>query len=311
MSQNTQKYFIRPHNKEILNHYLISKNLPDYRVFDDSHIKKIKSLQINYYTLLLNSIIKKNQKTSTFSSPDILGSFNDSTDITDLITTNGNKKSIFMYNNKGKEIEIGVINSGIFGDGSLSPVKNDEAIHLTRKYINDVIDIKSLKTAKDLYQSSKRKKSSSPPKSSPTKKKNSNSSPPSFSLGKKSISPPSFSLGKNSISPPSFSLGDSASKKLKTDSKLVFRRTPPSSTESARTRSTLPRNTSQQSMSSLLSPSISPVNILLNNNKSRTPSPSNNNLSPPRAPEKPKRKGGTFKRNKRNKNNKINKKNKK
>jgi len=300
MSQNTQKYFIRSHNKEILNDYLISKNLPDYRVFDDSHIKKIKSLQINYYTLLLNSIIKKNQKTSIFSSPDLLGSFNDSTDITDLITTNGNKKSIFMYNNKGKEIEIGVINSGIFGDGSLSPVKNDEAIHLTRKYINDVIDIKSLKTAKDLYQSSKRKKSSSPPKSSPTKKKKSNSSPPSFSLGKKSISPPSFSLG------------DSASKKLKTDSKLVFRRTPPSSNESAKTRSTLPRNTSQQSMSFLLSPSISPVNILLNNNnKSRTPSPSNNNLSPPRAPEKPKGKGGTFKRNKRNKSNKINKKNKK
>tara|TARA_B100001540_G_C15810229_1_gene644172 strand:+ start:1649 stop:2554 length:906 start_codon:yes stop_codon:yes gene_type:complete len=301
MSQNTQKYFIRPHNKEILNNYLISKNLPDYRVFDDSHIKKIKSLQINYYTLLLNSIIKKNQKTSIFSSPDLLGSFNDSTDITDLITTNGNKKSIFMYNNKGKEIEIGVINSGIFGDGSLSPVKNDEAIHLTRKYINDVIDIKSLKTAKDLYQSSKRKKSSSPPKSSPTKKKNSNSSPPSFSLGNKSISPPSFSLG------------ESASKQLKTDTKLVFRRTPPSSTESAKTRSTLPRNTSQQSMrSSLLSPSISPVNLLLNtNNKSRTPSPSNNNLSPPRAPEKPKRKGGTFKRNKRNKGNKINKKNKK
>jgi len=297
MSQNTQKYFIRSHNKEILNDYLISKNLPDYRVFDDSHIKKIKSLQINYYTLLLNSIIKKNQKTSIFSSPDLLGSFNDSTDITDLITTNGNKKSIFMYNNKGKEIEIGVINSGIFGDGSLSPVKNDEAIHLTRKYINDVIDIKSLKTAKDLYQSSKRKKSSSPPKSSPTKKKKSNSSPPSFSLGKKSISPPSFSLG------------DSASKKLKTDSKLVFRRTPPSSNESAKTRSTLPRNTSQQSMSFLLSPSISPVNILLNTNKkSRTPSPSNNNLSPPRAQEKPKRKGGTFKINKINK---INKKNKK
>jgi hypothetical protein len=293
MSQNTQKYFIRSHNKEILNDYLISKNLPDYRVFDDSHIKKIKSLQINYYTLLLNSIIKKNQKTSIFSSPDLLGSFNDSTDITDLITTNGNKKSIFMYNNKGKEIEIGVINSGIFGDGSLSPVKNDEAIHLTRKYINDVIDIKSLKTAKDLYQSSKRKKSSSPPKSSPTKKKKSNSSPPSFSLGKKSISPPSFSLG------------DSASKKLKTDSKLVFRRTPPSSNESAKTRSTLPRNTSQQSMSFLLSPSISPVNILLNTNKkSRTPSPSNNNLSPPRAPEKPKRKGGTFKINKINKINK-------
>jgi hypothetical protein len=299
MSQNTQKYFIRSHNKEILNDYLISKNLPDYRFFDDSHIKKIKSLQINYYTLLLNSIIKKNQKTSIFSSPDLLGSFNDSTDITDLITTNGNKKSIFMYNNKGKEIEIGVINSGIFGDGSLSPVKNDEAIHLTRKYINDVIDIKSLKTAKDLYQSSKRKKSSSPPKSSPTKKKNSNSFPPSFSLGKKSISPPSFSLG------------DFASKKLKTDSKLVFRRTPPSSNESAKTRSTLPRNTSQQSMSFLLSPSISPVNILLNTNKkSRTPSPSpsNNNLSPPRAPEKPKRKGGTFKINKINK---INKKNKK
>ena len=293
MSQNTQKYFIRSHNKEILNDYLISKNLPDYRVFDDSHIKKIKSLQINYYTLLLNSIIKKNQKTSIFSSPDLLGSFNDSTDITDLITTNGNKKSIFMYNNKGKEIEIGVINSGIFGDGSLSPVKNDEAIHLTRKYINDVIDIKSLKTAKDLYQSSKRKKSSSPPKSSPTKKKKSNSSPPSFSLGKKSISPPSFSLG------------DFASKKLKTDSKLVFRRTPPSSNESAKTRSTLPRNTSQQSMSFLLSPSISPVNILLNTNKkSRTPSPSNNNLSPPRAPEKPKRKGGTFKINKINKINK-------
>jgi hypothetical protein len=299
MSQNTQKYFIRSHNKEILNDYLISKNLPDYRFFDDSHIKKIKSLQINYYTLLLNSIIKKNQKTSIFSSPDLLGSFNDSTDITDLITTNGNKKSIFMYNNKGKEIEIGVINSGIFGDGSLSPVKNDEAIHLTRKYINDVIDIKSLKTAKDLYQSSKRKKSSSPPKSSPTKKKNSNSFPPSFSLGKKSISPPSFSLG------------DSASKKLKTDSKLVFRRTPPSSNESAKTRSTLPRNTSQQSMSFLLSPSISPVNILLNTNKkSRTPSPSpsNNNLSPPRAPEKPKRKGGTFKINKINKINKRNKK---
>tara|TARA_Y100000389_G_scaffold176586_1_gene188214 strand:+ start:1580 stop:2479 length:900 start_codon:yes stop_codon:yes gene_type:complete len=299
MSQNTQKYFIRSHNKEILNDYLISKNLPDYRVFDDSHIKKIKSLQINYYTLLLNSIIKKNQKTSIFSSPDLLGSFNDSTDITDLITTNGNKKSIFMYNNKGKEIEIGVINSGIFGDGSLSPVKNDEAIHLTRKYINDVIDIKSLKTAKDLYQSSKRKKSSSPPKSSPTKKKKSNSSPPSFSLGKKSISPPSFSLG------------DFASKKLKTDSKLVFRRTPPSSNESAKTRSTLPRNTSQQSMSFLLSPSISPVNILLNTNKkSRTPSPSpsNNNLSPPRAPEKPKRKGGTFKINKINKINKRNKK---
>jgi hypothetical protein len=293
MSQNTQKYFIRSHNKEILNDYLISKNLPDYRVFDDSHIKKIKSLQINYYTLLLNSIIKKNQKTSIFSSPDLLGSFNDSTDITDLITTNGNKKSIFMYNNKGKEIEIGVINSGIFGDGSLSPDKNDEAIHLTRKYINDVIDIKSLKTAKDLYQSSKRKKSSSPPKSSPTKKKKSNSSPPSFSLGKKSIYPPSFSLG------------DSASKKLKTDSKLVFRRTPPSSNESAKTRSTLPRNTSQQSMSFLLSPSISPVNILLNTNKkSRTPSPSNNNLSPPRAPEKPKRKGGTFKINKINKINK-------
>lgn len=93
-----------------------------------------------------------------------------------------------MYNNKDKEIEIGVINSGIFGDCSLSPVKNDEAINLTRKYINDVINIKSLK----------RKKSLSPHKSSPTKINISNSSLP-FSLDKNSISPTSFSLGKPAL----------------------------------------------------------------------------------------------------------------
>ena len=323
MAQNTQKYFIHPYNKEILNNYLVSKNLPDYRVFDDNHIQKIKNLQTNYYTLLLNSIIKKNEKTSTFSSPDLIGSFNNSTDITHLITTNGKRKSMFMYNNNRKPIEIGVINNGIFGNNSLSSLQNDEAIDLTREYIKKFIDIKSVKSPKVLYQLLKRKNPSSPLN--------------------KSTSPPHNTNKKNkhrNNSPPSLSLGNSASNKL--DTKLFFKqKTPPSSdgsTRSTKTYSTLPKNTSHQSISSLLSPSISPdigtrtnvnplsaASILLHSartpspknsntyyrtpspSNNRTPSPSNNRKSkltqpktPPKAPHK-KKKGGTLKKSKNNK----------
>ena len=55
MTQNTQKYFIHPYNKEILNNYLVSKNLPDYRVFDDNHIQKIKNLHIFYKKMYLEA----------------------------------------------------------------------------------------------------------------------------------------------------------------------------------------------------------------------------------------------------------------